>query len=55
MRQNSPRSKARLAAFDSFDKAVFFLKVTCHNILHGLIEVPALLGRSLRQAGFQVG
>jgi hypothetical protein len=55
MRQKFAPLQSRLAPFDGLDKTVFFLKVTCHNILHGLIEVPALLGRSLRQAGFQVG
>lgn len=42
-----------LAALDGLDEAVFFLEVRSDNVLHGLIKVPALFGRSLRKASLQ--
>ena len=43
-----------LAPLHGFDKTVLFLEVTRHDILDGLVEVAALSGCSLRNAGFEV-
>src|SRR5579872_5896211 len=55
MRQKFAPRQCGLAPFDGFDEAVFFLEVTRNNILHSLIELAALLGRSLRELRLQVG
>ena len=55
MRQKFAPLQSGLAPFHGFDEAVFFLEVTRYNILHNLIEVAALLGRSLRELRLQVG
>jgi hypothetical protein len=52
VRQKFAALKCGLAPFHGFDKAVFFLEVTRYNILHSLIEITAILGRSLREPGF---
>jgi len=54
MGQKFAPSQCGLAALHRLDKAVFFLEVTRDNILHGFIEVAALLGRSLRKPLLQV-
>jgi hypothetical protein len=55
MRQKFAPLHSGLAPFHRFDKAVFFFEVARHYILHSLIEVAALLGRSLREPVLQVG
>jgi len=44
-----------LAPFHGLDKAVFFLKITRHDILYDFIQPDAPLSRSLRQARLQIG
>ena len=44
-----------LAAFDGFDEAVFFFEIAGNNVLHKLVRVAALLARTLREAGLQLG
>ena len=46
--------QSSFAPFDSFHKAVFFLKVTRNDILHNLVRVAALLGRSMCELGLHV-
>jgi hypothetical protein len=55
MRQKLASLQSSLAPFHGFDKAVLFLEKTGDNILHSLIEVAALLGRTLRKPSLQVG
>ncbi len=38
---------------DGFDKAVFFLEITGHNVLHKFIGLAPLLGRSFGEPGFE--
>jgi hypothetical protein len=42
------------AAFHSLDEAVFFGKVTCHNILHNFAGIAALPRGQLFEAGLQI-
>ena len=44
-----------LAPLHGFDKAVFFVEVTRHNILHKLMGLTTLLDRSLGEPGFEIG
>src|ERR1700722_766412 len=44
-----------LAAFDGFDEAVLFFEIAGNNVLHKLVRVPALLVRTLSEAGLQLG
>jgi hypothetical protein len=53
--RTSPSLQSGFTPFYRFHETVFFFEVTGDNILHGLIEVAALLGRSLRKPGLQVG
>ncbi len=47
--------QSRFASFHSVNEAVLFLEVAGHNILHNLIRIEAILGRSPYKAGLHVG
>ena len=55
MREIFTAFKRILAPLHGFRKAVFFVEVTRHNLLHKLIGLASLLGRALRQSGFEMG
>lgn len=43
-----------LAALHGFNEAVLFLEITGDDILHGLVEFTALLGRALGKTGLHI-
>jgi len=47
--------EGRFAPLHGFSKAIFFLEVSRHNLLHNFIGIAPLLTRSLGQPGLQVG
>jgi hypothetical protein len=55
MREVFTTLESILAPLNSFDKAVFLVKVMCHKILHKLIGLAPLLGRSFCEPGFEIG
>jgi hypothetical protein len=55
MRQKFAPLQSGLAPFHGFNEAVFLLEIPRNKILHSLIELASLLGRSLREFRLQVG
>ena len=55
MREIFTTLQSTLAPLHGLGKAVLFVEVICHNILHKLIGLASLLGRSLREPGFEIG
>ena len=47
MREIFTTLQSILAPLYGLDQAVLFLEITCHNVLHKLVRLAPLLGRSL--------
>jgi hypothetical protein len=55
MRQMFTALESIFASLHGLHKALFFVEVTRHNFLNILIGLAPLLGRSLREPGFEMG
>jgi hypothetical protein len=55
MREIFATLQSILATLHGFDKAVFFLEISGYNVLHKLIGLAPLLGRSRHEPCFESG
>jgi len=55
MREIFAALQSRFAPSHGFNEAVFFREVPGHYILYNFVQLDALLVRSLREPGLQVG